>query len=186
VDQLAGALFSNPLEGEKLMSRWLLGAAACLMVAANVREDEKVHLPTSPQPLQVVAQLDKDGNILIHQTLPELRTETLERLVNKDGRQVKETYTVTKIVHVPVIHKLAAKTVQVYRADGKMVDPKALPKLLKKPTTVLVTIDGQMADPFYLQILKEGTLILVPPAVKVLPAPEVKPAEPLKKPSEGR
>jgi hypothetical protein len=173
--------------GETSMARLLLGAAAWLMVAASVRpENDKIQLPKGPQPLQVVAQMDREGNIMIRQTVPEYRTETRERVVNKDGRPVKEMYTVTTMVHVPIVRKVAAKAIPVYTADGKKVDPKALPKLLKKETAVLLSLDGRMVDPFYLQILKEGTLILVPPEVKYVPAPELKPPEPLKKPPERR
>src|SRR5439155_20356652 len=54
--------------------------------------------------------------------------------------------------------------VEAYSVDGKAISAETLTTLLAKERTVLVAVDGKKLDPFYLQLYKEGTIILVPPA----------------------
>jgi hypothetical protein len=58
------------------------------------------------------------------------------------------------------------KTVQVFRANGKPAEPSFVLKALAKPRGVAVFIrtqgsDPAKPDPFYLALLREGTLVLV-------------------------
>ena len=60
--------------------------------------------------------------------------------------------------------ELPAKAVEAYTADGAPVGQEKLAELLKKERSVLVAMDGKKVDPFYLELYKEGTIVLVPPA----------------------
>src|SRR5262249_26565639 len=57
--------------------------------------------------------------------------------------------------------------VQAFDTKGKRIESKKLLDLLKKKTTVLVSADGRPVDPFYLQLVKDSTVVLIlQPAAK--------------------
>jgi hypothetical protein len=53
-----------------------------------------------------------------------------------------------------------------YDMDGKRVDAKMLPKLLKTEVIALIAKDGRPVDPLHLRLIKPGTLLFT------LPLPE--------------
>jgi hypothetical protein len=57
----------------------------------------------------------------------------------------------------------AVEQVKAYDTRGRVVEHKTLPGLLKGETVVLVSADGKRVDPFYLRLVKEGTLVFVLP-----------------------
>src|SRR5260370_24217855 len=73
---------------------------------------------------------------------------------------------------VPVTSYELAITEQVERHDlkdvaatdvaGEPIDPKTLAKRLQTETAVLIAAAGKEVDPYYLTVLREGTIILVP------------------------
>jgi hypothetical protein len=169
------------------MTRILFGLTALTLMGANIREADSPRLPTGQQPLQVLAHMDRDGNVVIRQTVPQYREEVRQRtrFVKENGRRVPvtETYKVTVVIQVPVTRKLPARSVHVYGTDGKKMDASALPKLLKKETVVLLSADGRPVDSFYLQLVRQGTLVLVHPQEKAVqdlrPEPVPEPKRPL-------
>jgi len=60
--------------------------------------------------------------------------------------------------------ELSAKHVEAYTADGRPINGEKLKTLLAKERTVLVAMDGKKLDPFHLQLYKDDTIVLVPPA----------------------
>jgi hypothetical protein len=60
--------------------------------------------------------------------------------------------------------EMSAKDVTAYTADGRTIPAERLATLLAKERPVLVALDGKKVDPFLLQLYKDDTLILVPPA----------------------
>lgn len=71
--------------------------------------------------------------------------------------KIKNTsFTVNK-TSMPAMH------VRAHDLNGKAIDAKALASRLRKFTMVLESIDGKNVDPYYLQLFKEGTIVLVPP-----------------------
>jgi len=74
---------------------------------------------------------------------------------------------------VPVTNYELAITEQVTRYDlkdvaatdvnGKPVDPKTLAKRLRTETAVLIAAAGKEVDPYYLTVVREGTIILALP-----------------------
>ena len=160
------------------MTRILLGVAALSLVGANIRTD-KISLPKGPQPMQVAAQIDKEGNLLIRQTTTAYVPETRQRIVQKDGRNVTETFTTYVAVYRTVEYRVKSKGFQVRGLDGKAVDRNTLARRLARETPMLLSADGKPVDPFYLQVLKAGTLVLVLPRTEgtpvLLPEPAVPP-----------
>lgn len=118
-------------------------------------------------PQQVLASLDDEGNVVLKYRAhkPVWYEETRE--VN--GQQ--ETFKKVKWVAEEHMRKVNLKDVQVYTLGGRRVDSARLPQLLAKGRVVL-TANGDLPDPSYLQFYKEGTLILVTP----MPAPPTIPA----------
>jgi hypothetical protein len=163
----------------------ILGLTALSLVAASIRTDEQTALPKGPQPQQVLAWLEGQ-DLLIQKTETRFVPETRQRAVKtNDGRIVTVTETVTVPVQTTYRQKWKAQNVRVYRADGKEVNLKANRKLLDRATPVLLSADGKKVDQFYLQIMKEGTLVLVPPRQEAGPIPLPKlpmPLPPDKKP----
>jgi hypothetical protein len=167
------------------MSPTLLAAVLASAVAAPAPAEE-IKPPAGPPPAQVVASMDKDGNIEVVQTVVEYRTEvrTVTKVVM--GRKLAENYTVTVPVTRQTRQQFVAKDAKVYTAGGKEVDAKDVPEKLKKPTIVLLSANGQKVDPFYLKIIKEDTLVIVasppqPPATTGdggKPPPSVEPKKP--------
>jgi hypothetical protein len=78
--------------------------------------------------------------------------------------------------------KMKAEGIRAYRADGKRVDAKMLPKLLAKQRGVLMSADGKKVDPFYLQIMKADTLVFVLPQPEGRPVPRPQPVPEIKPP----
>jgi hypothetical protein len=173
------------------MTTRVLGVLLVALFAGGLRAEEAPRLPSGPQPSQVLAQVDKDGNVLVWQTsvnmVPEQRTKQVER----DGRVEQITYVVLVPVTRQVKRSFASKEVQAFDTDGKKVDPKKLAELLKKQTVVLVSADGRPVDPFYLRIIKEGTAVLVIRGFKdegqAAPVPDLKrPVPVLPRPPDPR
>ena len=78
-----------------------------------------------------------------------------------------------------------------YGTDGQQIPPDKLPPLLKQAVPVVVSSNRSIIDPFYLSILKEGTLVFVsqdpgfPTVVsRPLPPPLVPAPESPKSPSD--
>lgn len=65
--------------------------------------------------------------------------------------------------------EVASKDIQAYTADGRPVAPEKLAELLSRERSVLVAVEGKKVDPFHLQLYKDDTLVLVPPANTITP-----------------
>jgi hypothetical protein len=79
---------------------------------------------------------------------------------NKLPNQVKVKVSTLIVTTV----EIAAKHVEAYTIDGRPIAAEKLATLLAKERSVLVAADGKKVDPFLLQLYKEDTIILVPPA----------------------
>ena len=71
-----------------------------------------------------------------------------------------------------------AADVEAFGTDGRRIPLKALAQLLRDERPVLLSANGRKVDPFYLQLIKEGTVILVlpmpvPPPPRQGPVPDV-------------
>jgi hypothetical protein len=76
------------------------------------------------------------------------------------GKMVCHKVPYTEATHYP------PGSVRAFDTSGKRVGPKALAQLLKNPSKVLVSADGNKVHPFHLRGAKKGALILVFPKSK--------------------
>src|SRR5262249_10161916 len=150
------------------------------LVGANIRTD-KISLPKGPQPMQVVALMDKEGNLLIRQTTTAYVPETRQRIVQKDGRNVTETFTTYVAVYRTVEYRVKGRVSRVFAPDGRPGAGNARARRPARKTPLLLSADGKRVDPFYLQVMKTGTLLLVLPRTEGAPVPVPEPAVPPEK-----
>lgn len=111
------------------------------------------------QPIQAAARIDGAGNLIIS-VVSEAGPGFAGPVEFPGKAKVK-----VKVLSVFVTTtELPAKSVEAYTVDGRLVTAERLTELLAKERTVLVALDGKKVDPFLLQLYKEGTILLVPPA----------------------
>jgi RNA polymerase sigma factor (sigma-70 family) len=121
-------------------------------------KDEKAHgLPGGPAPSWVCASIAKDGKIIVG--IPFITYKTVTTKIKKDGEE-KEAYYYEPVAKENV-KSFEASDVKAFDVQGKPMDSKDLSKLLEKKTLVLCSTDSRKVDPFYLRIIKDGTVVLV-------------------------
>ena len=163
---------------------------------------------TPPKPVR--AHIDSKGTLKIayvasvcpgagsgEMTVPVPAVKGKEKAAGATVRVTKLTMTLVEV---------SARHVTAYTADGRPVSPERLATLLAKERTVLLAVDGKKVDPFLLELYKEDTLVLVPPAnivnfmtdgatgsyggapvmVAPMPAPRRMPQEEVDKPKRPR
>jgi hypothetical protein len=138
-----------------------------LILSAALAAAPETAAPGGAPPQQAVAIIDGEGNLRITiatcncfgpgvQEIPIDPTD--KSAADKAPIKVKTTSVTLTTVELP------AKVVEGYTADGQAVKREKLAELLAKERAVLVSMDGKKVDPFLLQLYKEGTIVLVPPA----------------------
>jgi hypothetical protein len=170
-------LHENPIltqvlfSGERIMLATLL-AAVMLAPAPKV---EPPRLPNGPPPTFAVVRMNKEGQ-LVQRVIVQVAVPVEKQIeVNVMGRvEIRKVTTYVRESRQEE-RTLLIKGLQAFDSAGKKVDEAKLPQLLRNDTLVLLASDGQMVDPFYLQIIKEGTLILMLP---LSPAPPPLPDKP--------
>jgi len=138
-------------------------AKAAAKQVEEAEGDNEPGFPVAPPPLQAVASAVKDASVV--KGGKEVKTDVLLLTVRSDHKddnppptieqEGAKTYANTKTTY----HDL--NDVQAFDTKGKRIEAKKLPDLLKKKTAVLVSADGQPVDPFYLQLVKDGTVVLI-------------------------
>jgi len=131
--------------------------------------------PGGAQPTQAQARIDKGNltitmiNVIDHggagcygSGLPALPPRDGGDPPKKDTDKVAVKVKVTTLAVISA--EMPAKSVEAYTTDGKAISAETLANLLTKERTVLVALDGKKVDPFHLQVYKDGTIVLVPPA----------------------
>jgi hypothetical protein len=128
--------------------------------------------PERPPPQVAVAGVDDRGGFIV--AVPAYYYEPRTRRVrNADGEE--QNVTRYELVVEAQERRYPAADVEVYDTEGRRLTRKDAAGRLSKRKAVLVSADGREVDPFYLQVAREGTLVLVvkadrPPA-KAAPAP---------------
>ncbi len=145
--------------------------------------------PRSLPPLAVAAGIDEKGVVYVRDNSGNAFTSTGYYEVEEGGQKRLVPVQIKENVFTLRTRSLDARAVRAFRTDGKPVPAADLPRLLRKEVTVLVSADGRKVDPFYLEVIRAGTPVLVlpapafhgaPPAIPAPPPPKV-PAEDLKK-----
>jgi hypothetical protein len=144
----------------------LAGIALMALAAGSLRAAND-HLPKYPPPgLGLATARDRDDDIQIRVTILEL-TPAPKKKGKKTGKKTEDPFPGFKVGR-DVTATLDGKDVQVVSSDGTKLKKKAVLRLLKKRTPVLVSTFGKV-DPVYLRFYKPGILILVLPPQKVYP-----------------
>jgi hypothetical protein len=117
--------------------------------------------PSGTPPEQALASIDGKGKLTItHVSCVCYGPAVREQEVTAQGEKGKAR--VSSVVVTTA--QLPARLVEAYTVDGKKIEADKLGEMLAKERTVLVAMDGKKVDPFLLQLYKDGTIVLVPPA----------------------
>ncbi|MHB1424352.1 MAG: hypothetical protein ACYC3I_14355 [Gemmataceae bacterium] len=81
----------------------------------------------------------------------------------RDGKEVEEKHTFYEAVAGWEDYVYEPKDIKLLGSDGKPLDKKMLPELLKKERPVLYAYGDGKIDSTFLKVIKEGTPILVLP-----------------------
>lgn len=117
-------------------------------------------LPKGSAPCTALAVLDGEGRIVLRMPSRDFYYEPRTTWQPRpDGTATAVTsYAAVGGEHVWLIDM---KHVHGYGIDGKRIEVKSIAERLKREIPVLVSMDGKPVDPFYLQLIKEGALVLV-------------------------
>jgi hypothetical protein len=140
------------------MARTLLGMVAVFVSLGGLWADDRLVLK-GPPPMTARASLD-GGTVTIR--APVIGYEIKKK---EDGGG-----TITEVVKEEVV-RLDLKDLEAFDTRGRKVDAKALRDRLKAETHVLLSSRGPV-DPYYLEVVKKGTLVLVIPFNKTPGVPE--------------
>jgi hypothetical protein len=139
-----------------------------LLAALAPGAPEPAPVPGGSPPEQMLARI-ADGKLTITHVGNACYGQTgVENSVVATETRGTEKVTVQAKVKVTTLMvttaELPAKHVEAYTADGRPITPERLATLLAKEKAVLVSVDGKKVDPFLLQLYKDDTIVLVPPA----------------------
>jgi RNA polymerase sigma factor (sigma-70 family) len=151
-------------------------AAEAPAPAAPAKEEEKINLPKTPAPIQVLASIAPDGKLLI-KMVPQLFRAFGGGFgpgpVPGPGGPGGGAAGGVRIgaggpglaqgVHS---HTYNLDDVEVFDIKGKKLDKKEVVKLLKEETVALASLSGEKVDPLHLRLIKDGTLVFVLPLPK--------------------
>jgi RNA polymerase sigma factor (sigma-70 family) len=114
--------------------------------------------PKGPAPYWVRTSMDKEGRFVVGVPVVTYKSGTAK--VTENGEE-KEVYYFEPVA-TENVKQFDSGDVKVFTANGKPLDSKEVQNILgDRKTLVLASTDGRKVDPFYLRIIKEGTLVLV-------------------------
>jgi hypothetical protein len=158
--------------------------------------------PSGSPPAQALASIDGKGKLTI--TYITCTCSNENAVTPPEVKGAEKIPVKVKVANLTVLTaELAAKHVEAFTADGRTISADKLETLLAKERTVLVAMDGKKVDPFHLQLYKDDTIVLVPPAntlnmggyiggyggyggYPVPVPPPTDPGEPKRRPDDGR
>jgi hypothetical protein len=160
--------------------------------------DKPAETASGMAPEQVLATIDAKGKLtIVHVQCNCYGVPSQETTVDVPGKNPDDKPTKVKVKMSSVTmttYELPAKVVEAYTAGGERIEAEKLAKLLAKERTVLLAMDGKKVDPFHLQLYKDDTVVLVPPANTlnmggaigaygpgVVPVPDIAPPPPVDK-----
>jgi hypothetical protein len=164
---------------EDLEQTWLMGLprpgpARAASDSQREAAGSPARFPNSPPPVTALARMTAENRLRVRipTTVYVPVTSLVPALKSQGGFEPRTSYQVQTTERVE-IH--SAADVEAFGTDGRRIPLRTLAKLLHDERPVLLSPDGQKVDPFYLQLMKEGTVILVLPAPE-LSAPRQAPA----------
>ena len=120
--------------------------------------------PKGPPPLVMTATFgNRDEDRAPYVQIEVTHLQPVERTSVNNATGEKTSRTVLVPVTTVTRHLVDNPGMTLYSTDGKKVPRTDVPKLLAKPSPVLVSSDGEKVDPFYLKMAREGTVVIVNP-----------------------
>ena len=116
-----------------------------------------------------MARLNKKGQVVFKFWTTRYVPVTATRVL-RDGKEVKEKHTFYETVSGLEDKAYDLKDIKLLGSDGKPLDKKMLPELLKKERPVLYIYGDDKIDSTFLKVIKEGTPILILP-LPLVPGP---------------
>jgi len=119
----------------------------------------------SPEPSSAsaaMARLNKKGQIVFKFWTTRYVPVTATRIL-RDGKEVKEKHTFYELVGAWEDKAYDLKDIKLLGSDGKPLDIKMLPEILKKERPVLYMYGEEKIDSTFLKVVKEGTPIFLLP-----------------------
>ncbi len=157
------------------MKRMLFVAILGAIVATGLCADTP-SAPKPPPPFPVLseswnlsaamARLNKKGQLVLKIWTSRYVSLTATRII-RDGKEVEEKHTFYETVEGWEDQTYDAKEIKLIGSDGKPLDKKRLPELLKKERPVLYGYGEGKIDTVFLKVIKEGTPIIFLPLPSV-------------------
>jgi hypothetical protein len=141
----------------ELEKKWLESLEQEEVIKAQATDE--LSRPVGPQPITGLASLDRQGRLVLR-IRGAVATPVTERIQRGGSQEIVTRYVLAATVQESIYDVL---NLEVYDLEGLRVEPKALATALARETPVLVATDGRKVDRYHLQLIKKGTLILVPP-----------------------
>jgi len=120
-------------------------------------------LASLSHPSATMARLNKKGQVVLKFQRTQFVPVTVTRVL-RDGKEVKEKHTIYEEVTAWEDQAYDTKDIKLLGSDGKPLDKKMLPELLKKERPVLYMYGDGEIDSTFLKVIKEGTPIIVLPS----------------------
>jgi hypothetical protein len=108
-----------------------------------------------------MARLNEEGKVFLEFQTTRSVPLTATRVL-RDGKEVKEKHTFYTWETSWVDQTYDPKDIKLLGSDGKPLDKKKFPEILKKERPVVILYDDKI-DSTFLKVIKEGTPILVLP-----------------------
>jgi len=162
-------------QGNNAMIRWLLIAVLALITSAVCADESK--MPKSVPPVFATAKATiQNKELQISLTCPIPRWQVTGDVVPKKEwpKLQADVQKYARTLNLGGPSQLAES--RVVDIHGKNLDEKEILKRLKVETPVLVSVDGEMLDPYYLKLVKEDTVVIVLGPRDGMPSPELLPS----------
>jgi hypothetical protein len=140
---------------------------------AFLDEDAAPRLPAAPPPTFAFAKVWGEKTLALR--TEDEKTLDMTCLINKEvekvheGKHVKvivcEPRQIEKVVHVQETLRYPLEDVAVTRTPNRELSKVELPTVLAYETLAVVSADGKPVDPLWQRNLRDGVLVIVPPAV---------------------
>jgi RNA polymerase sigma factor (sigma-70 family) len=123
------------------------------------RNDPASRFPSGPAPVMAFARVI-DGGLVVVRTQTVAYVPVVTSLVRDGTEQKVATYQVQR---TETQRAYKAEELRAYGTDGERLGVKAMMRRLRQEVPVLLSADGREVDPLHLQLIKDGTVILVLP-----------------------
>jgi hypothetical protein len=145
------------------MACTVLLAVISIAGALGQQPENRVLMPQGPVPIDVMVHVDEDGQLVIRRRLCmyfplPARMDSDEQRPQQGTR--KRTYEI-----VEAEERISIKEVRIYDTDLRRISAEKLTEAGKEERHALLSVDGKPVDPYYLQVVRDGTPIIVSRAV---------------------